>query len=212
MAIESNPDNQENQFDFIAGELCLDFCNSDETLGGPAHWSYEELLVWSRQAGSLSAHDAAALGELARQNAAAAGRIARRSLKLRKGLLRLFYSIVHGDPAAREDLTAINDEVTDTMSRTRLQYTELGYELDCCGDPMQLSQPLWPIVRSSVNLLTSGDFDRLHACGGDDCEYLFLDATRNRSRQWCDTKVCGNLARVRRHREKIKEFGLHGGA
>jgi len=91
-------------FDFIAGELCLDFCNSDESLGGPEDWSYEYLLHWSQQAGDLSDHDAAALRRLAARNATEAGRIARRSLELRKVLLRLFYTAAHGDPAMNRPL------------------------------------------------------------------------------------------------------------
>jgi predicted RNA-binding Zn ribbon-like protein len=199
-------------FDFIAGELCLDFCNSDESLGGPADWSYEYLLRWSQQARDLSDHDAAALRRLAARNATEAGRIARRSLELRKVLLRLFYTAAHGDPAISEDLKALNKEVADTMAQTRLEPAGSGYSLNCCtDDDLELARPLWPIVRSAVDLLTAGDLDRLGACAAHDCEYLFVDGTRNRSRQWCDTKGCGNRERVHRHREKKKELTVQSG-
>ncbi len=42
--------------------------------------------------------------------------------------------------------------------------------------------------------------DRLRACGNPMCRLMFLDASRNRTRQWCDTAGCGNRFRVRRHR------------
>ena len=200
----------EKPFDFIAGTLCLDFCNSDESLGGPADWSYEYLLHWSQQAGALSEHDVAALRRLAARNATESGRIARRSFKLRKVLLRLFYTAADGDPAASEALQALNKEVADTMAQTHLEPAGSGYSLNCCSDDdLQLARPLWPIVRSAVDLLTTGDLDRLSACASHDCEYLFVDGTRNRSRQWCDTKVCGNRERVHRHREKKKELIAH---
>ena len=34
---------------------------------------------------------------------------------------------------------------------------------------------------------------------------LFLDQTKNCSRRWCEMKSCGNLMKVRRHRERHRE-------
>jgi predicted RNA-binding Zn ribbon-like protein len=53
-------------------------------------------------------------------------------------------------------------------------------------------------VRSSVELLTSDDASRIRMCAADDCEWLFLDRSKNRSRRWCDMKVCGNRVKARR--------------
>nr|WP_264085191.1 CGNR zinc finger domain-containing protein [Kibdelosporangium phytohabitans] len=36
-------------------------------------------------------------------------------------------------------------------------------------------------------------------CSGPGCGWLFIDRTRNRSRQWCSSKDCGNRERARRH-------------
>ncbi len=36
----------------------------------------------------------------------------------------------------------------------------------------------------------------------DDCLEAFYDRSRNRSRIWCDMADCGNLAKVRTHRER----------
>lgn len=206
MTAKATPESADKPFDFIAGALCLDFCNSDESLGGAPSWSYEDLLRWSRQAGDLSERDVATLGSLAAENAPAAGRIARRSLALRKVLLRLFYTAIHGNPAGSEDLKALNKEVADTMSQTRLEPSDAGFSLNCCPDDLPLERPLWSIVRSAVDFLTAGDLKRLRACAGHSCDYLFVDGTRNHSRQWCDTRVCGNRERVHRHREKKKEL------
>jgi predicted RNA-binding Zn ribbon-like protein len=32
-----------------------------------------------------------------------------------------------------------------------------------------------------------------------DCEWLFLDQSKNQSRMWCDMAVCGNRAKARAH-------------
>jgi len=34
---------------------------------------------------------------------------------------------------------------------------------------------------------------------------MFLDTSRNGRRHWCDMKDCGNLAKVRRFRQRLRE-------
>src|SRR5215211_7183735 len=43
----------------------------------------------------------------------------------------------------------------------------------------------------------SGGLDRLKLCVG--CYWLFLDASRNRSRRWCTLEVCGTHEKARRY-------------
>ncbi len=70
---------------------------------------------------------------------------------------------------------------------------------------MALDRPLWPVAQSAVTLLTAEDLTRVKMCAStDDCGWLFLDTTRNRSRQWCDIATCGNRARARRHYARTK--------
>ena len=42
--------------------------------------------------------------------------------------------------------------------------------------------------------------DRLEICGNPHCRLVFIDASRNGTRRWCDDAGCSNRARVRRHR------------
>src|SRR5438309_43500 len=53
-----------------------------------------------------------------------------------------------------------------------------------------------------LELLTKGDLTRLRQCQGDDCGWIFEDASRNRGRRWCDMRDCGNIAKVRRFRTR----------
>ena len=52
--------------------------------------------------------------------------------------------------------------------------------------------------------MAEGTWSRLKACREHSCEWAFYDATRNRSRTWCDMQVCGNRAKARayRHRQR----------
>ena len=56
---------------------------------------------------------------------------------------------------------------------------------------------LWPVAHAATVLLTSGGLDRLKLCAG--CHWLFLDASRNRSRRWCTMEVCGTHEKMRRY-------------
>jgi predicted RNA-binding Zn ribbon-like protein len=52
-------------------------------------------------------------------------------------------------------------------------------------------------ARSALTLLAQPEPERLKIC--PNCQWLFLDRSRNRSRAWCDMAVCGNRAKAGRH-------------
>jgi len=58
-------------------------------------------------------------------------------------------------------------------------------------------------VASYAQLLAADGLDRIRVCTNPDCSWLFYDQTRNRSRRWCDPRICGTLRRVRRHRTSL---------
>jgi predicted RNA-binding Zn ribbon-like protein len=47
--------------------------------------------------------------------------------------------------------------------------------------------------------------DRLRRCANEECRWMILDTTRNGSRTWCHSTLCGNKMRVRRFRAKGAE-------
>ena len=67
---------------------------------------------------------------------------------------------------------------------------------------------LWPIVQSAADLLTTESLDRVRLCKAEDCGCLFVDASKNRSRRWCAMSDCGNRAKVRRHRQRLRESAV----
>lgn len=46
--------------------------------------------------------------------------------------------------------------------------------------------------------------DRVEICGNPHCRLVFIDASRNGTRRWCDDAGCSNRARVQRHRAAIR--------
>jgi predicted RNA-binding Zn ribbon-like protein len=45
---------------------------------------------------------------------------------------------------------------------------------------------------------------RLRICGSDTCSARFYDRSPAGARRWCSMALCGNQAKARRHREKIR--------
>ncbi len=58
-------------------------------------------------------------------------------------------------------------------------------------------------ARSALMLLALPEPERLKIC--PNCEWLFLDRSRNRSRAWCDMAVCGNRVKASRHYRRNRE-------
>lgn len=52
--------------------------------------------------------------------------------------------------------------------------------------------------------LTDG-WPRVKVCPADDCQWAFVDQSRNRSRRWCAMGECGNRQKVRSYRERQRE-------
>jgi len=70
---------------------------------------------------------------------------------------------------------------------------------------VRLDQPIGPIAHSAAELLTGIQFrGQVRRCEGHNCGWLFVDSSKNHSRRWCDMRDCGNRAKVRRHRLKMK--------
>jgi len=85
--------------------------------------------------------------------------------------------------------------IAGERSRCTWLWAEGGKALDCV---------LWPIARSAADLLTEGPLGAIRRCEGKGCGWLFLDTSRNRTRRWCDMRICGNRAKARRHHERMK--------
>lgn len=50
----------------------------------------------------------------------------------------------------------------------------------------------------------SGSWSRLRACANPGCRWVFYDASKNRVGSWCRMSTCGNQAKSRAHRERLK--------
>lgn len=56
-----------------------------------------------------------------------------------------------------------------------------------------------------IDLIRTGQLERLKTCAGDDCRLVFVDFSRNRSRRFCSNGGCGNRAHVAAYRRRQAE-------
>ncbi|UCC39320.1 MAG: CGNR zinc finger domain-containing protein [Candidatus Aminicenantes bacterium] len=196
--------------DFIGRKLCLDFSN---TVGMHASDNprenlntYNDLVKWSLQARILSEDDARKLIRMATKKPSESEKVLRRAVRLREAIYRIFSSVAAHSPLKKEDLVLINQNLSKTMASSQLIPVETGFIWDIKKNKGELDWMLNQIVRSAADLLTSDELKRVRMCADDrGCGWLFLDASRNRSRRWCDMKDCGNRAKARRFYKKTKK-------
>jgi predicted RNA-binding Zn ribbon-like protein len=189
--------------DLTGGDVSLDFVN---TAGGRDYGSFQEklrtyadLVTWAERVGVAGEERGRRLRAVAARLPAEAEAVLARAQALREALFRLF----SGRPNDATDLDLVADEAGRAASEQRLVATSDGYE-HAWPESERLEQLLWPVALSAADLLTSEDRPRIKECAAADCNWLFLDVSRNRSRRWCDMRVCGNRAKARRFTARRK--------
>jgi predicted RNA-binding Zn ribbon-like protein len=190
------------------GSICVDFVNTVDNRG-TAHaveyfTSYADVVAWGHHTGLVSEERAWRLLAEAERHPKLAHAVWTHVVTLREALYRTFLAAAEGAPAAAADVDAINEALSNAMARARLIPADDGYVWAWEEDDTALDAPLWPVVRSAAELLTSAELHRVHLCSGEDCGWLFLDTSKNRSRRWCAMEGCGNRAKARRHYQRTR--------
>jgi predicted RNA-binding Zn ribbon-like protein len=196
-------------FDLTGGILCLDFANTVSRRDDPERRrehlaSYADLVAFARQSGLFSPRQAAELCAYAERHPNQAQRIFQVAIALRETLYRAFSAIAQGQPAAAGDLQQINDATLEALQHRCLSRVNGGYRWDWRSDEKNpLERVQWSVAQSAAELLTSDQLRMVRFCEAPDCEWLFLDNSRNRSRRWCDMTSCGNRQKARRHYQRV---------
>ncbi len=204
------------QIKLIGGRHCLDFVN---TIGGRKDSGakgadrcvirdeklndYSDLLAWGLRIGLLSDEEAQRLLQESLRNPAAANAVFKRAIALREAIYWIGRAILHKKQIKDADLETLNQELLRAHSRRVLAAGKKGFLWEWNRQELALDRILWSIADSAADMLTTADLTRLRQCPGENCGWLFDDTSRNRSRQWCDMKDCGNIAKVRRYRSRI---------
>ena len=173
---------------------------ADDTLPG-----FPELLRWAAARDLIHGLDLATLARRAAEHPEETHGVMARARALRETIYRVLAPIGAGGAPEPEALEQLNKVWRSVALQRRLvadgtRYRWTWREVTAADAP--LDRVLWPLVQSAVELLTAPELERLKLCDADDCGWLFIDASRNRSRRWCDMSDCGNRAKVRRFRAR----------
>ena len=166
---------------FINGVACLDFANTvvyrnrperrEDRLRSPA-----DLSSWLEAAGLPSAHRASLKDAIA----------------LRETIDSLFRDMAAARASAGKDWASLVARYRALLDRKAMILTPEGL-----APAIAKAKPLTQIAHSALALALSPTVGRVKVCDG--CGWLFIDRTRNRSKRWCITAMCGSRAKARRY-------------
>lgn len=190
----------------VGGRVCLDFVNTTgaRSSANPRERlnTYRDALTWSRRVGIIDATTHRLLNKRARVQAAEAA-VALRALRERRELFyRLLCAAIERTPPPERLVSAMNRLWHELERRRALVFEGEQYAVRFRSVAADFDALLWPITSSVVDLVTSPDITRVKHCG--ECDWLFLDESKNGSRTWCK-KECGDRVRARRHYQHVRQ-------
>ena len=189
-------------FQLVAGHPVLDFVNTldwrfRESGAEDLLTGYPDVFRFVVQSDLLTTEQQRSLrrGSLEGDSAQAF----RRAIELREAMAQVFYALVDGVAPPAAAALKLDQYLHTAQSHRRLRWNKSGFELAwTAGEDSELQLPLWLLAQSASELLIAEAAQRVSACANMECRWLFLDATKNHTRRWCDMKICGNRMKVRR--------------
>lgn len=197
-------DNTDYRYQFIAGNLALDFVNTVAFRSDPGKkkdhlQNAEDVHRWASQA---QLPDWAAI----RSGRPVGTTELRRIRAVREQLFAVFRAIAAGDPIPADALTQVGDALHDCSARRCLSVEEAKVRWTWRPGARQKDYLLYPILTAATDLLTSVSCGMVRQCEDAGCGWLFLDRSNARSRRWCSMADCGNRNKARKHYRR--EAGL----
>ena len=184
-------------------ETAFEFLNTIELENGALVerlTSLEAAATWLADAHVVP--DPSAITAVAR-SAGARHAVLERLLTTRTALRDVAHAVAHEEAPSRKAIDEVNRALA-ARERVELVAADDGVRLghSHVGDVVDdaLARIAEPIVREIGN----GNDDRIRICANDTCRWIFYDESRAGRRRWCDMATCGNRAKARRHRERIK--------
>ena len=102
-----------------------------------------------------------------------------------------------------EVVRLVNEMLAEANARPYLvRHDEWDYHLHATPPDADLAVRMTvEAAMALVDVIRTGELDRLGMCAAEDCEDVVVDLSRNRSRRFCDSG-CGNRANVAAYRAR----------
>jgi predicted RNA-binding Zn ribbon-like protein len=127
--------------------------------------------------------------------------------ELREAIDALVMAAVEGAPAPAAAVTLVDDWLVHAGSRPQLVRGDDGAPLLSKRLPADSARrALGMVALDAAEMLgTAEQRARVRICGSDTCSARFYDRSPAGRRRWCSMRTCGNEAKARRHRARLRE-------
>jgi len=173
---------------------------NEERLGSPS-----ALLEWLGRNGLAQPHDLRLLRGAWTAQPGEAAKAYEMAIQLRESIYTLFIACIARSRPPSSALAFLTRVLWHQPSGLRLEWERdrMSWHLGRTNlDPLDL---LRPIALSAADLVTGSRTHKIRQCQDDrGCGWLFVDESRVQNRRWCSMGDCGNRAKARRHRERIR--------
>jgi predicted RNA-binding Zn ribbon-like protein len=173
--------------------LLLDFVNTHDVGQGT-----DELDTPDRLAAWLAAHHLVPAGTPVGGAVGGAAELTT-AITLREGLRAAMLG--HHGPDPRALPAELDDILAGLPVRVSLGAADRPVLLPAAGG---VAGGLSGLAAAIVATAADGTWPRLKVCQEDGCRWAFLDTSKNRSRNWCSMRVCGNRTKTRAYRARRK--------
>ncbi|MBW4081564.1 CGNR zinc finger domain-containing protein [Paenibacillus sp. S150] len=113
--------------------------------------------------------------------------------------------LVQGHTPNRALLEQLNEYMAGGSEVRQILWSEEGAaQIVLLPQRADWAQVMAEIASSFAAALLEKETSRFRICENPDCQWVYYDETRNRSKRYCDDKLCGNLMKVRRFRARKK--------
>ncbi|MGW5854499.1 CGNR zinc finger domain-containing protein [Micrococcus sp. 2A] len=125
-----------------------------------------------------------------------------RAKDLRERLTSAWALAATNEAAATEGV----NELLATVGPLRLVAGEEAVDFAPADTPSDAVERLTALAALAMaEAAVDGELSRLRVCAGEDCENALVDASRNRSKRFCDAANCANRTHVRSYRARLAE-------
>ena len=202
MVSDELPPSRAASLAMVGGELALDFANTSSGRGSTGHHEHlraaGDVIDWAEHARAILPEDAEWLRDMTLQDPQLAQKLLGAALALREDIYGLGAELAAGHAAPREKIDRIAAVQASALAKATLQPIEGRYAWSWVAKTSPIEAVLGPISLSAITMLMQADLTRIKQCPGEKCGWLFFDATKNKSRRWCEMEVCGNRAKQKR--------------
>jgi predicted RNA-binding Zn ribbon-like protein len=192
---EEDMDRGTHRFQFVAGNLALDFVNTVSFRADTGRKTdllqrADDVHRWASQAQLPDWGDATSGPKLGAQALL-------QIRAVRERLFDLFHAIASGESIPSGTLSRVGDALhaCDAKRRLSVESDEVRWVWRPSARSMDFL--FYAVLTSATDLLTSASRGLVRQCEDAGCGWLFLDRSNAGKRRWCSMADCGNRNKVR---------------